>query len=303
MFYDPYGAPTVLGATWGTPSGDYSWIYLHQGGRYDAISGLYHFRNREYSPTLARWMQNDPLRFDAGDSNLYRYVFNSPTNRGDAAGLGVHVTSLTITNKGAGVNNIPTTLGAINTEDKFAYGFKVRVETSVDGGDDITKGCYGQDIWSLTWAQGNSGKWYSQLHDVDGGPRDITDDQANKAWELWKKTSFGSLGDLPYGYDVGNKELFGGQAPWANHGKIGPGMEFVEWSDAVGYYEHPLPASAPPAVGAKLASVRFAVEIAVIGTDLNGKLAYFWRRLRGKSDGVKWVVVEDAGEPQLPIER
>ena len=30
-----------------TGTDTYEWNYLHQGGRYDAASGLYHFRNRE----------------------------------------------------------------------------------------------------------------------------------------------------------------------------------------------------------------------------------------------------------------
>jgi len=32
---DPYGLPTRLSATWGTPGSDaLEWVYLHQGGRY-----------------------------------------------------------------------------------------------------------------------------------------------------------------------------------------------------------------------------------------------------------------------------
>jgi uncharacterized protein RhaS with RHS repeats len=34
-----------------------------------------------------RWSSQDPLGFDAGDSNLYRYVGNNPTNATDASGL------------------------------------------------------------------------------------------------------------------------------------------------------------------------------------------------------------------------
>ncbi len=46
--YDPYGVPTRLTAGWQTPGADtYNWNYLHQGGRYDAASGLYQFRHRE----------------------------------------------------------------------------------------------------------------------------------------------------------------------------------------------------------------------------------------------------------------
>jgi RHS repeat-associated protein len=86
--YDPYGAVTYLDANWGAlGTSAYGWVYLHQGGRYDSTGGLYHFRNRELSPTLGRWMQNDPLRHDGGDTNLYRYVGNNAIARLDVAGL------------------------------------------------------------------------------------------------------------------------------------------------------------------------------------------------------------------------
>jgi RHS repeat-associated protein len=87
--YDPFGQATVLDATWNVRAAGsaYDWLYLHQGGRYDVTSGLYHFRNRDYSPTLGRWTTNDPIGFQAGDVNLYRSVGNSPTNYSDPSGL------------------------------------------------------------------------------------------------------------------------------------------------------------------------------------------------------------------------
>jgi uncharacterized protein RhaS with RHS repeats len=39
-----------------------------------------------YSPSLGRWMQMDPLGYAAGDSNLYRFVHNGPTNATDPSG-------------------------------------------------------------------------------------------------------------------------------------------------------------------------------------------------------------------------
>ena len=50
--------------------------------------GLYDYRNRVYSAGFGRFLQTDPIRFDGGDINIYRYVANSPVNRGDAYGLG-----------------------------------------------------------------------------------------------------------------------------------------------------------------------------------------------------------------------
>ncbi|GIW85436.1 MAG: hypothetical protein KatS3mg107_1096 [Gemmataceae bacterium] len=87
--YDPFGQATVLDAEWNVWSGGnaYDWLYLHQGGRYDATSGLYHFRFRDYSPILGRWTSLDPLSYAAGDVNLVRYVGNNPTNKTDPSGL------------------------------------------------------------------------------------------------------------------------------------------------------------------------------------------------------------------------
>ena len=86
--YDPYGDVTVLYANWTVRGGSpYGWNYLHQGGRLDVDSNLYHFRHRDYSGTLGRWTQTDPIGLSAGDSNLYRYVGNSPVNSLDPSGL------------------------------------------------------------------------------------------------------------------------------------------------------------------------------------------------------------------------
>jgi RHS repeat-associated protein len=60
---------------------------LYQDGRFDATTGLFAFRNRDYSPTLGRWTRQDPIGFMAGDTNLYRYVHNAPSERVDPTGL------------------------------------------------------------------------------------------------------------------------------------------------------------------------------------------------------------------------
>ena len=40
-----------------------------------------------YDPSVGRWLQQDPIRFDAGDYNLTRYVGNDATNATDPTGL------------------------------------------------------------------------------------------------------------------------------------------------------------------------------------------------------------------------
>jgi hypothetical protein len=45
------------------------------------------FSNRDFSPALGRFLEQDPVSFDGGDTNLYRYVRNSPVDQIDPSGL------------------------------------------------------------------------------------------------------------------------------------------------------------------------------------------------------------------------
>jgi uncharacterized protein RhaS with RHS repeats len=58
------------------------------------IEPQYDYRNRVYSATLGRFLQTDPIRFEAGDGNLYRYVKNNSARYSDPTGeqLGVGTT-------------------------------------------------------------------------------------------------------------------------------------------------------------------------------------------------------------------
>jgi RHS repeat-associated protein len=86
--YDAYGQPTFLTANWSTESGSaYAWNYLFQAGRLDAITDDYNFRNRDYSPTLYRWLESDPIGFAGGQTNLYAGEGDNPTNGSDPTGL------------------------------------------------------------------------------------------------------------------------------------------------------------------------------------------------------------------------
>jgi RHS repeat-associated protein len=62
--------------------GNYGWDSYET----DASTGLIEDRARYYDPSTGRWISQDPLGFDAGDSNLYRYVNNRPTVETDPSG-------------------------------------------------------------------------------------------------------------------------------------------------------------------------------------------------------------------------
>ena len=64
-------------------------LFLFTGIAYDASLGLYFNGNgrREYDSETGRFIGQEPMQFHAGDSILYRYVGNDPTNARDPSGL------------------------------------------------------------------------------------------------------------------------------------------------------------------------------------------------------------------------
>jgi RHS repeat-associated protein len=89
-YYEAYGSAVYLDDEFVMlPDGqsEHAWQHLHQGGRLDTITSNYHFRHRDLSPTLGRWISQDPIGFEAGDANLYRYVGNGPVGHLDPLGL------------------------------------------------------------------------------------------------------------------------------------------------------------------------------------------------------------------------
>jgi len=79
--YDGYGNITTQ------TDADYRGRYTWSGREIEVEIGLQFNRARFYDPKMGRWISKDPMGFDAGDSNLYRYLNNSPTNGIDPSGL------------------------------------------------------------------------------------------------------------------------------------------------------------------------------------------------------------------------
>jgi RHS repeat-associated protein len=86
--YDVFGAVTIRDGSGTVLTASASGNrFLYTGREYIAELGLYDYRNRVYSPNLGRFLQTDPIRFEAGDVNIYRYVGNGAPNATDASGL------------------------------------------------------------------------------------------------------------------------------------------------------------------------------------------------------------------------
>jgi len=77
--YTPFGETTVTGAASSNP--------FQLTGRENDGSGLYYYRARYYSPSLHRFISEDPIRFRGRDINLYRYAYSNPTRFRDPQGL------------------------------------------------------------------------------------------------------------------------------------------------------------------------------------------------------------------------
>jgi RHS repeat-associated protein len=61
--------------------------FMFTGREYIQEIGTYDYRNRLYSPFAGRFLQTDPIGFEARDYNLMRFVSNGALNKKDPFGL------------------------------------------------------------------------------------------------------------------------------------------------------------------------------------------------------------------------
>jgi RHS repeat-associated protein len=71
--------------------------FRFNGREFDAETGLGYFRARYYSAGVGRFISEDPIGFDSGDFNIYRYVSNKPVTGSDPHGESEFVEYLLIT--------------------------------------------------------------------------------------------------------------------------------------------------------------------------------------------------------------
>nr|WKF59728.1 tRNA(Glu)-specific nuclease WapA [Paraburkholderia busanensis] len=77
--YEPFGETTRIGAA-DPNTQQYT-------GRENDGTGLYNYRNRYYSPALARFISEDPIGWASGQTNAYAYVGGNPVQFSDPEGL------------------------------------------------------------------------------------------------------------------------------------------------------------------------------------------------------------------------
>ena len=78
--YDSFGNVT------GQSNPEAYFRFGYTGREFDQETGQYYYRARYFDARVGQFISEDPVRFNAGDVNLYRYVFNSPTNFTDPSG-------------------------------------------------------------------------------------------------------------------------------------------------------------------------------------------------------------------------
>lgn len=79
----------------------------------------YYYRISLYDPQAGRFLSQDPIGFQGGDANLYRYVRNNPISRTDPTGLYSEYLQAVI-NESYGRGEVQPIVNAVNTGAKIA---------------------------------------------------------------------------------------------------------------------------------------------------------------------------------------
>jgi RHS repeat-associated protein len=88
--YTAYGKATFLTSAFAAQSinaSSYNWDTLYTSRQLDSETCLYQYRNRYYEAETGRFINRDPVGYEAEDFNLYRYVGNDPLDDVDPLGL------------------------------------------------------------------------------------------------------------------------------------------------------------------------------------------------------------------------
>ncbi|WP_044290863.1 RHS repeat domain-containing protein [Rivularia sp. PCC 7116] len=104
--YDSFGRVT------GESNENVDFRFGYTGREFDEETGQYYYRARYYDAAVGQFISEDPIGFEAGDPNFYRYVNNSPANFTDPTG---EILDALYKNN--------TLYNYVNKADQFAAGF------------------------------------------------------------------------------------------------------------------------------------------------------------------------------------
>jgi RHS repeat-associated protein len=133
--------------------------------------GLYYYRARYYSPTLQRFIGQDPIDFGGGDLNLYVYAANEPTGLIDPLGLtyGTNIKFLWDFLTGAGRTNRSYGPGDVETQEMMSSPAAAAMRSQFRRG-----GCHNQTSLAYGTSQAakdtllNPSEWSSTAVQVGG---------------------------------------------------------------------------------------------------------------------------------------
>jgi RHS repeat-associated protein len=143
--YDVFGAAMITDSS-GNPlsTSAIGNRFMFTGREYIAEIGLYDYRNRVYSQSLGRFLQTDPIRFNAGDWNIYRYVGNGVVNRRDSLGLFLEQLATVLDAEEPAVARMAAAASAAGASNSQASNFAANTANSLTGAINATNDFVGQ---------------------------------------------------------------------------------------------------------------------------------------------------------------
>ena len=199
--------------------------FTYTGRELDAETGLYYYRARYYDAENGRFISEDPIAFEAGDANLYRYVGNNPGNGTDPKGLKPPSSTFftPLDANGRALAPMSTGVQPVTQENSVSNCHAVRREMRRlsmlrgGGGDDgmalydnvvrwlDAAGAWlsdGGDIIADAWsdAVGTAGEYYENAkRNLDGSPFDQfasrISERAVEDWDAARAYTWSDLGD------------------------------------------------------------------------------------------------------------
>ncbi|MFC1770140.1 RHS repeat-associated core domain-containing protein [Nitrospirota bacterium] len=106
--YSPFGVTDIV-----LDDAEFDNPYYFTGKPWDVEAGLMYFNARYYSPEMGRFISVDPIGFEGGDWNLYRYTGNNPINFTDPLGLDTWSGAASNQSVFAGIFGVSVSYGSI----------------------------------------------------------------------------------------------------------------------------------------------------------------------------------------------